>query len=1219
MEDIKGKAIRSHITHVRSFLTGLLQVAESIDLEQSLSGERQRALFFIAKQLANASLLLKRHSRSSSLPIDGTVEAGEQILRLVHGREDHVATQALIGVGLALKGDLGAALTKMEDVMQVARAAIAEGLEQVQGLDPTNHRYVEDISRLLQAVIECGIEAALDHQLPAKGEQTHRHILLRSEMSRLRMSLDTASPGPEVLAAPERIKRLLRRLLSCSLILPFASRDYQDTQRALDDLFTALTRPDCQELISSAIAYTDPEVRTQALLALGFGLARLDRLDEAISVYVKADQAGVKLPERFARKLIRLGTTGGNASSMKTIMDVFQRQAVDPSTGLIRLEEQSYLVIGSFLGRRGQVDRLRLLWQRFLEQYPKHAGSWALKHNFLEAYGRSNDFALFERHLNESWILPGSGETNHRKKTFDNMTYMTVINAYVRFGRMDEAERLLGQLQGKHREDILLPAHNAVLRGHFRVRDTAKAGALWSKMVQQGPEPSRITYDLMIKTFARRGDLPTAFDFLHLMQQEGFAPSPHILPLLMSKLVRSGEYAKAETMFRSMLRNPHVQTDVRAWNCMLESLVYRNSPLKKVLSAFEETKKQALAPDGRTYALLLTSACDANAIRTAEHIFAEADYRGAQPDAATGDRPFYVPQNTVFSGDEQQPGVAQQTQLRLPLENFSDEPQRRPLRFAPSRRTNVSHFSILIYTHLRLGNVTAAKEYFDELQRRRVGVPAITWSILVKAYIDSGSQANMRLARDIILRQLGEADDDKGDVEDGQDADEASNARRSRHRNAQILYAPLLTYSAKQGDSNKVEAILSELDRDGVPLSLSTLSIALDCYRQKSDLAPMISIWNRIFEKATEKANDPHDFNLDMPSSTPTSGSAALYSGRRAARRGDTDSRLSQVKVSAVRRNALCLPLSIMLDALASEDRHEEIAEIWSEVRSAGFAFDPYNWNQLAAALASAGRTEDALRVLENVLNQLNPTTELQRLILKGRLASRRGRGKRQDGDQGEQSSAKGTESTRDDAQTLGLSRGPTRRMQREISGGQVFTGEPPRPRSSSLDEDPSEEGEDFWDPCSAAADQAGGSPAAAAAGSGGDAGIEERREILRLLDEQNLLDQKRPFWKAQRNTLLQIEASLLRFSQQQQGAPLGPGSGTGAGPQPDSEPQFSDGAAATTTTTADAGATTADLALLQRYPRAAEILDAHRAREAFVRGDELSRAERSRRSMGAY
>ncbi|PWN20425.1 hypothetical protein BCV69DRAFT_277660 [Microstroma glucosiphilum] len=1085
MEDIKGKEIRSHVPHV----------AEGVDLDKTLSGQRQRALLPIAKQLANASLLLKRHSRSSSLPIDGTIEAGEQILRLVKGREGDVATQALIGVGLALKGDLGAALTKMEDVMQVARAAIAEGLE--------------------------------------------------------------------------------------------------------------------QELIGFVLGFGDVEVRTQALLALGFGLARLDRLDEAISVYVRADEAGFKLPERFARKLIRLCTTGGNTSSMRTVMDVFQRQALDASTGLIRLEEQSYLVLGSFLGRRGQVDRLRLLWQRFLEHYPKHAGSWALKHNFLEAYGRGNDFILFERHLNENWILPGSSETNARKKTFDNMTYMTVINAYVRFGRMEEAERLLGQLQGRYREDILLPAHNAVLRGHFRVRDIAKAGALWSKMVQQGPEPSHITYDLMIKIFARRGDLPTAFDFFHLMQQEGFAPSAQILPLLMSKLIRSGEYAQAETMFRSMLRNPHVQMDVRAWNCMLESLVYRNSPLKQVLLAYEEMKKQALAPDGRTYALLLTSACDANAIRTAEHFFAEADYMGAQPDAATGDRPSSVSQSTFFGGDV---GSEQQAPVRLPVENIADEPHKRPLRFAPNRRTNVSHFSILIYTHLRLGNVTAAKEYFDELQRRRVGVSAITWSILVKAYIDSGSEANMRLARDIILRQLGEADEDKADAEEGQDSDETSNARKNRHRDAQILYAPLLTHSAKQGDSSRVEAILSELERDGVSLSMSTLSIALDCYRHRYDLAPMISIWNRIFEKATERSNDNHDFNFDAPPSTPTSGPAALYSGRRAARRGDTDSRLSQVKVSPVRRNALCLPLSIMLDALASEDRHEDIAEIWSDVRSAGFAFDPYNWNQLAAALASAGRTEDALRVLENVLNQLTPATELQRLILKGRQASRRARGR---GEKEGDSTGKGKEGARNEDQTLGISRGPTRRAQREISGGQVFSGEPPRARGNGLEEDPGEEGDEAWDRI-AADGLSGRSTADQADGTATAEGVEERREILRLLDEQNLLDQKRPFWKAQRNTLLQIEASLLRFSQQHQQGQQGQQEGS-LGPEGEAEGGGNPNGEEVGVEVGEGEQEARTLRLLQRYPRAAEILEAHRAREAFVRGEELSRAERSRRSSYAY
>ena len=64
----------------------------------------------------------------------------------------------------------------------------------------------------------------------------------------------------------------------------------------------------------------------------------------------------------------------------------------------------------------------------------------------------------------------------------------------------------------------------------------------------------------------------------------------------------------------------------------------------------------------------------------------------------------------------------------------------------------------------------------------------------------------------------------------------------------------------------------------------------------------------------------------------------------------------------------MCIPLSIVLDALSSVGRHTEVREVWKKVGAAGFGFDSGNYNHYAVALIRTGDVESGFHVIDRIV-----------------------------------------------------------------------------------------------------------------------------------------------------------------------------------------------------------------------------------------------------------
>lgn len=933
-----------------------------------LLAHRPPHLFRFCKVLSEhavaISLMLRRRGGHRS-QINGCVEAaGRNFLMLLPDDSDDPEIWALRGAALTFVDEQTEAREFLERLLGAKANDLQAALVRSQQITPQNRQIFLDIAQLFQAILEGEIAHAMGRKLyPRLHSQ-------RMEMQNLRMALHSATSVDADLSADARraqdsIRRFRFILDRANLAVPTANHLFPDTMLAFDDLVVLLGGQTLRKFCADVIRdyRSDREGCHRILIALSASLLRLDRLSDAVNLFLVAESAHVPLPGQISEALIRHGSRTVSDEIVDSVIAVLMKRP--PSS----LDLSTWVTVAGHTSRRGNLQLLTSIWKRILELFPSAAKTSVLKDHFLVVYasGRGT-YPEFKRYLHENYNVPGSdpAHMNPKKRDFHRHTFQVAIRGHAKGGNMVAAEDLLTLMENSGYGPDLL-AHHQLLAAYSRRSDIGGAMNIWRRIQERGLQPNAITYELMARLLANRGDLQSALAILGTLEDRKITLSAKMIGVLMAALTRSGEHDRALELFEKFASSDTVNTNVHAWNAVLRIQVSRMSPLSMVMQTLREMKAAGVIFNSRTYALAMQSACETGNLAAAEHLFAEADGGEATQSEHAEEDEEEKEEDDVIVVDGKLDEKYDTTKFVHPLQPEND--------FAAAitkPRADIYHFTILIHAHLRLGNISAAKEYFDEMQRRKLPVDGVNWSLLARAYMESDSEESQWLARDIIMRKMEDAERATVD-EDDPDAELVPEEKRGT--TAETLISPLLVRAAQLGDVQQVESIIGELEADGIELSASTMNVLLGAYRQALDVESMLKAWERIFARA--KADTGYAAEMQYEDALHASG---LESGRsrgfqRTGRSSGSSSRpllVGSMKVAPVKRNALCISLSIVLDTLLQTNRHEAIAGIWSRAKAAGFAFDPSNWNDLTIALCRAGRIEDALRLLEDVLNEIS-------------------------------------------------------------------------------------------------------------------------------------------------------------------------------------------------------------------------------------------------------
>jgi len=896
---------------------------------------------------------------------------------------------------LMIKGDEEEALKLLEELVR------EQGMWEKMGEDGVL-KIKEVIERKVWKLLSEAIEGVLGvwklgvrYPYKEASEGINPTGFLLSEETR---SHDAINPSSKSVAEAKTKVRTAERAMSWFFSRPeivfFNSWRFPKIRTLIDQHLRALISP--TEFLESLIKLNQSP-STVNVMARSYIQTLLCRYPvfPAFQCWELATSDGIEIAESVTRNLIR-------AASITKQIQMVRRITLNLSTSKFgsSLEAQTYLTLiahcarfGDQVGLEKQVSRLHL-----------YHGVQSGKEDFLyesrclgsAAAGDSDRLLkLLSTRFDLSEILPSTEQHSQQQQqpqsasalqSIDLKTASWLIRCYVKSGNVDSAQevfekvKVLGLSPPRHFYNLLLEAYSSKV-------DVPASLALVDEMKKQGVKLSETSYRHLIRLFAKRKDPESAQRAIEAMKQQGIKDTLSIHLALLNAFVEAGHWdsaiehferlEKASQSFLGSRGDKSLQSIGQAYHILLKAYVLSSSPIQDVMAAFEKMLEKGIQPTGRLYATLLQSACDSGAMGIAEQIFslAERELAGRGRLEISGGKSLRIgsdglPINynneyeseLIRTGEEEEEEDLSISESDLEGEDGEEDfisdfhPSRRAL--VPSQGADVYHFTIMVNAYLRLGKAEIAKEYLQEMKDRGMKLTNITYGSLVASYVKTGNEGNAQLAKELVSHLINFAPDlnserrvdpesdleERISIEDQQKAKEEPSQESSSWDGTdfEALYAPLLQYHARQGDVARAAKVLKDMAEVGIKGSIRTLSSFLDANRRAGDVEQCMEIWESIYSRAL--AETSFDTNINT-------------------RESETFSSLDPS-----RRNLLCLPLSIYMDALFNSGLQDEIPKVWSRMKGDGFGFDAHNYNALVRSLVKVDRVENAMRVAEEVL-----------------------------------------------------------------------------------------------------------------------------------------------------------------------------------------------------------------------------------------------------------
>lgn len=506
---------------------------------------------------------------------------------------------------------------------------------------------------------------------------------------------------------------------------------------------------------------------------------------------------------------------------------------------------------------------------------------------------------------------------------------------YSRKGDMERAMRLVEArfdmhiAPGQHPEQGLLyptyEVHARLVQTYIRANDRDEAETMLHRMAQFGHRPKAQLLNHILDYYARIDDLSSTIALYRQMKSSDFRINARACASIVALFAKRKDATSALRVVEKMQRDG-LTPDRAVWNALLNAYV-ESGDWKAAVDLFcwmQKNHKRHLQPSSHTYNTMMKAhVLQAIPVQDVFAFFKETMAAGVDPDAYTLS---LVLQSVVDAGL-----LDLAEQVFSSIEDRLGDMEGRPA----GKGAGVWHFTIMIQGYLRANQIETAREYANELRERGLTATGVLWSVLVKAYAAREDDEELATSRNLVQS--------------------ASFANPKEYVGA---YQPLIEMYSKRASIDQVETLLQELADKEADIPLHLWTALMDSFRRQDNLAGTLEIWNLIFDNALEglKFTDYIDGDGASPGAI----------------KGD----------KASRSNMLCLPLSILIDMLASRGHHDKIAEEWMRCRKAGFAFDSHNWNHLCQACIRAGRLVDSLNIITRVLPNDPPSSAWRQLEL---------------------------------------------------------------------------------------------------------------------------------------------------------------------------------------------------------------------------------------------
>ncbi|EFH39266.1 pentatricopeptide repeat-containing protein [Arabidopsis lyrata subsp. lyrata] len=218
-----------------------------------------------------------------------------------------------------------------------------------------------------------------------------------------------------------------------------------------------------------------------------------------------------------------------------------------------------------------------------------------------------------------------------------NSTYGTLIDVYSKGGLKVHALCWLGKMSkiGMQPDEVTT---GIVLQMYKKAREFQKAEEFFKKWsCDENKADSHVclssyTYNTMIDTYGKSGQIKEASETFKRMLEEGIVPTTVTFNTMIHVYGNNGQFGEVTSLMKTM--KFHCAPDTRTYNILI-SLHTKNNDIERAGTYFKEMKGAGLKPDPVSYRTLLYAFSIRRMVKEAEELIAEMDDNDVEIDEYT--------------------------------------------------------------------------------------------------------------------------------------------------------------------------------------------------------------------------------------------------------------------------------------------------------------------------------------------------------------------------------------------------------------------------------------------------------------------------------------------------------------------------------------------------------------------------------------------------------
>merc|ERR1719454_855191 len=184
------------------------------------------------------------------------------------------------------------------------------------------------------------------------------------------------------------------------------------------------------------------------------------------------------------------------------------------------------------------------------------------------------------------------------------VTYNTIIDACARCGRMDHLPKISEDMKTNHVQPNVI-TYSTMLKGHCQNGNIQEGFAILEQMKKDAHlKPDEIVYNSLLDGCAQNSLVDEGLRVLEEMQKEGVQPSNFTLSILVKLMNRARRLEQAFTLVEQITKKYRFRPNVHVYTNLIQACV-SNQQLPRGMTILEQMVKERIAPESRTYAILV--------------------------------------------------------------------------------------------------------------------------------------------------------------------------------------------------------------------------------------------------------------------------------------------------------------------------------------------------------------------------------------------------------------------------------------------------------------------------------------------------------------------------------------------------------------------------------------------------------------------------------------